>query len=498
MQKQVTKNKEGSQEQTFRNAPKINEPLSAKQHLYSQIPGFMSNHGMLRCSERIIQTKLNISQPGDIYEQEADRIADLIINRSSIHSKPVNEKAPQYGDQKVPPVVNEALQTTGQPLDAETIGFMGSRFGYDFSKVRVHTGGKATESATSINATAFTLGNDIVFNNHNYEPKTVNGKWLLAHELTHVVQQANSLSVHLPEHWSGAVVNPIKTRSDYASNSTEEIQTKSEGWIQREYALTPPHPAASVLNLTDKQIEDALKYNKRIVGVVNVKIIRRLRDVLGINPEPAVINQDFVKAIVRWQAIQGLTQDGKLGPATASPLFREIGAEKVGRAKVKKGPTYNPRGTVPPTIHGGQKSAHFSFTVEFEDDPDNGFFPSCGEIRQYIRWNPLAAAGFGANAVPHPGFPAGTRTNTWIEDRDSKDKRYGHRSGKFSDPANFDQYLDSGGKPNQAFGHIYKGNDTPQGPSGVLTGTWEFAVQCVDVCHNEQAVGTNDYIRINW
>lgn len=77
----------------------------------------------------------------------------------------------------------------GAPLDAATRGDMESRFGADFSDVRVHTDGAAHESARSVNAQAYTVGSNIVFQRDKYDPGSEGGKHMLAHELTHVVQQ---------------------------------------------------------------------------------------------------------------------------------------------------------------------------------------------------------------------------------------------------------------------------------------------------------------------
>jgi hypothetical protein len=89
-----------------------------------------------------------------------------------------------------PPVVNDVLQSPGQPLDAATRAFMEPRFGHDFGQVRVHTDARAAESARAVNASAYTVGRDIVFASGHFAPGTQAGRHLLAHELTHVVQQA--------------------------------------------------------------------------------------------------------------------------------------------------------------------------------------------------------------------------------------------------------------------------------------------------------------------
>ncbi|MFY9608511.1 MAG: DUF4157 domain-containing protein [Blastocatellia bacterium] len=88
-----------------------------------------------------------------------------------------------------PPIVNDVLSSPGQPLDLATRAFFEPRFGHDFSRARIHTDSQAAESARSVNAMAFTVGWDVVLGAGQYAPETVAGKRLLAHELTHVVQQ---------------------------------------------------------------------------------------------------------------------------------------------------------------------------------------------------------------------------------------------------------------------------------------------------------------------
>ena len=83
----------------------------------------------------------------------------------------------------------EKLKGQGQPLPMPVRAFFEPRFGYDFSQVRVHTDSRASESARAVNALAYTVGRDIVFGSGQYMLGTESGKRLLAHELTHVVQQ---------------------------------------------------------------------------------------------------------------------------------------------------------------------------------------------------------------------------------------------------------------------------------------------------------------------
>src|SRR6266849_2690262 len=103
-----------------------------------------------------------------------------MIQRAAVSSAPVNA---------VPPIVHDVLSSSGQPLDAGTRAFMEPRFGHDFSGVRVHTDDQAAESARAVNALAYTVGRDVVFGTGQYAPETSEGRRLMAHELTHVVQQ---------------------------------------------------------------------------------------------------------------------------------------------------------------------------------------------------------------------------------------------------------------------------------------------------------------------
>jgi hypothetical protein len=94
-----------------------------------------------------------------------------------------------------PPIVHEALRSPGQPLDPATRALFEPRFGHDFSQVRVHTDSQAAESARAVKALAYTVGQDVVFGAGQYQPQTSAGRKLLAHELTHVVQQTGTTAL---------------------------------------------------------------------------------------------------------------------------------------------------------------------------------------------------------------------------------------------------------------------------------------------------------------
>lgn len=118
--------------------------------------------------------------------EECRQKREVVMQRAAVSATPVNENG-------VPPIVHEVLSSPGQSLDAGTRAFMEPRFGYDFSQVRVHTDARAAESARAVNALAYTVGRDVVFGTGQYRPEASEGKRLMAHELTHTIQQDSGL-----------------------------------------------------------------------------------------------------------------------------------------------------------------------------------------------------------------------------------------------------------------------------------------------------------------
>jgi len=196
-------------------------------------PGAFSNQALQQLlRSRAIQAKLTVSQPGDQYEQQADRIADAVMRMTDsqtrknevsmtqgeriqrvcsgceeeLHRQPMGTEEDEALEAKevaghTPQVTPQAqasinsMRGGGRPLPSSVRGFFEPRFGRDFSRVRIHTDRRAAEIAGTVSARAFTLGRDIVFGGGQYEPGTTSGQHLLAHELAHVVQQNNSRRV---------------------------------------------------------------------------------------------------------------------------------------------------------------------------------------------------------------------------------------------------------------------------------------------------------------
>jgi Domain of unknown function (DUF4157) len=149
--------------------------------------------------KRGLQRKLSIGASNDPLELEADRIADRVLatpTNTNIRKTPphIQRFTGQTASQTdvAPASVDRVLSSPGSPLDTGLQQDMGQRFGHDFSHVRVHTGTAAEQSAREVSAYAYTVRQDIVFSNGRFAPGTHEGRRLIAHELTHVVQQSGA------------------------------------------------------------------------------------------------------------------------------------------------------------------------------------------------------------------------------------------------------------------------------------------------------------------
>jgi hypothetical protein len=129
-------------------------------------------------------------------------------------------------EEQEPSLVKDVVGSGGgSPLDRDTRGFMESRLGADFGDVRVHTDGRATESAKSVQAHAYTVGNDVVFQSGKYEPQTESGQRMLAHELTHVVQQRSGPVDGTPAPGGIKISHPSDSFERAAESSADRVMS---------------------------------------------------------------------------------------------------------------------------------------------------------------------------------------------------------------------------------------------------------------------------------
>lgn len=143
-----------------------------------------------------LQRKLSIGASNDLREQEADRVADQVMTapgHSPVSTTPlrIQRYAGQAteGVETAPASVDRVLVGSGRPLEPALRQDMEQRFGQDFSRVRVHSGTTAEQSAKDVNANAYTVAQNVVFGAGRFAPGSHEGRWLLAHELAHTIQQ---------------------------------------------------------------------------------------------------------------------------------------------------------------------------------------------------------------------------------------------------------------------------------------------------------------------
>jgi len=212
----------------------------------------IGNQGVLRLlSAGKIQTKLEISHPGDIYEQEAEKIANNIMQKpndksleydsssETIENRDDNEclkisKSSASNDIEIPEDFLHEMKNAAQDgisLDKETRTFMESRFGYDFSQIRIHTDEKASRSASNLGSIAYTNGIDIFFGSGQYRPQTREGKRLIAHELAHTIQQD---------------IKTVRKKRASGGPYYGYSSARNQSTISRQSATTPPTPAPIV------------------------------------------------------------------------------------------------------------------------------------------------------------------------------------------------------------------------------------------------------------
>jgi len=146
-----------------------------------------------------LQPKLAVGPDNDSYEQEADRIADQVLAApahgpaSAGPTRIQRYTRPESGNAvSAPDSVGRVLTGSGKPLDPALRQDMENRFRHDFSGVRVHSGPAAEQSAQELSALAYTVDHNIVFGAGQFNPDAQAGRRLIAHELTHVVQQTGS------------------------------------------------------------------------------------------------------------------------------------------------------------------------------------------------------------------------------------------------------------------------------------------------------------------
>ena len=216
---------------------------------------------------RTLQAKLKIGQPNDVYEQEADRVADQVTKMPELsgvgkmgphrENTSIQRKYPKleryekklklYGemqrkslknihkvkenkDPEVTPGLEQEINSMnggGHPLPDPVLSFLEPRFGYNFNPVRIHTDNRADNLSRSVNALAFTVGNNVFFRSGAYNPISKDGLHLLTHELTHTVQQTGNIKTKPLSNFTNVQMKHV----DEAKNLQRLVKTMSTSEI---------------------------------------------------------------------------------------------------------------------------------------------------------------------------------------------------------------------------------------------------------------------------
>ena len=314
---------------------------------------------------------LKVGEANDPAEKEADRMADRVMRQPDstvpAHRKceectdeKRGEREPEFGEQlqaktnEAPantgsaamPATSVAVDAlgTGQKLSRSERAFFEPRFGVDLSSVRVHDDAPANRASRLLSARAFALGGDIGFARGERRSDTRKGRWLMAHELAHVVTEGGS----------------FRRR------------------IRRDLAIEPPNPAGQPGELTERRYRLAERFNtRRFEDPFTIAIIR---DVIGIKRYPAVADRNFTDALLRWQAMFNIREHGRFGPRTARRVIMVLRAEGNGRfARLVRSDNFvrvhSVRG---PAFFGcrgapGRRSMNFMWLVALRTSLRNGF-----------------------------------------------------------------------------------------------------------------------------
>ncbi len=233
---------------------------------------------------------LPISQPNDALEIEADHNAEKVMRMTDSEFVPVRNVQPtaqqiqrqcdQCDDEEIQrkegnsqtnsanhsqkSQVNAALNSGGTNLSSQTRAFFEPRFGHDFSRVKIYNDDRAVKSAQSMNALAYTLGENIVFNQNKYQPETFAGRKLLAHELAHVIQQQ-----------SGKVSRMIQKADDATFEANSGVgQGITNG------TMTPTSIAGQTFTVNCGNYNMSFKFTKAYKGIYPYTVAAR--DVKGV------------------------------------------------------------------------------------------------------------------------------------------------------------------------------------------------------------------------
>jgi hypothetical protein len=247
------------------------------------------------CQRKRLQPKLVVGGAHDQAEREADRVAATVMqgfgssagDTSGIMpnvQRASTEPSTSGPEPAAPPIVDRVLAGSGQPLHPGAQRFFEARFGRDFGSVRVHTDAEAASSARAVDAHAYTVGNHLVFGASRYAPETAAGQYLLAHELTHVVQQGAALR-------RDSISPPIDVEEQ--EEDAQPVQR-----LRRHVAITGLDEAGPGADLTGERENEMYRLSERDKKLAECK--------KAAGPDPALCNP---ASPLSWSSFGGTPPD---------------------------------------------------------------------------------------------------------------------------------------------------------------------------------------------
>jgi hypothetical protein len=334
--------------------------------------------------------------------------------------------------------------------------------------VRVHVDQPAAQSAMRLGARAYTSGGHIVFGGGQYAPRTAQGHRLLAHELAHVIQQGSGA---LPPGRVAPASGMLEREADDAarrvtSGVRAHVHGSALGLLQRDLATAPPAEAPPEQeDLTDAQIQAAIRFNSQRYNAANTRLIQ---DLVGTEPT-GVWSADDITAIAAIQEEYGLGSDGEVGDETFRFLNNEQRLEGMSTRTADCLTAFHVTNFGATGI--ARDAATNSCTLSGHFRTASQFSSRCGcrqfEYRQFIRGsilhNRAGAQVADLGATQFGRLPAGSLTAAFNEDGDTTDptaQNYGHRTNPAdADPE--DHYINGAGADDQASGCRYRSEDFP-------------------------------------
>jgi Domain of unknown function (DUF4157) len=266
-----------------------------------------------KCAPTGLQRKLAVGAANDPLELEADRVAAEVTRPALVATgtaTPRIQRRAATADTigPAPHSVECALAGAGAPLNADLRQDMEQRFGHDFSRVRIHHDDAAAQSARDVHAHAYTAGHNIVFGAGQFAPQTSSGLRLLAHELTHVVQQSTGQGAQgaavLRRDASEERIDAWDALGEEARGTTRELWNRSE-FLRRGFGESQTAQPSSIRS-------DWLKYLTENLQV-------RINELDDDSKVPAVKNDyeafesrvyaDVAKATRGWRTLEGQVKD---------------------------------------------------------------------------------------------------------------------------------------------------------------------------------------------